>query len=491
MKSIRRVSIILIIAFLLTTPSVIAQDNDPPSILPEPSQNEPFFSEAPLSGSISPDNIKKSKNRATSASRTSSRGVTDVTDVLCLSCINDEAELNPEVAYGGGYYVVAYEEGGAVHANVFNRDGSIHLTVRDIHSNSGTPDVAYEATTGLFLIVWQLDYWDDGSDYDILSIALSPTSGLVGSTIAVSSDNNHERYPSVDCNPADSSCLVAYEYDFNSTTYIDGAFMDMSATMGVSRNDPNFHISTTTNDYGPIVAFGDQGYLVADTFFDVSAIAWPVYNHVYPTYQSVGNQYMHGTAYLVNPGDLTDANDKYPGGAAWDGCANKFAVTYTYDYYGNGSDLDVHVRGVDDNSATVYPIQWVAGTGDSEFTADISFIENYPWTSTSPYASKMIVAYVRSGGVYDEGIIATDLVSNCSSLSPSYDIPPEYQHFLVKEPNLAADSLVLTPAITGADGFKDFLIAWLDVQGGTPDELDIFGRLMDASEKNFLPLNNK
>lgn len=202
MKSIRRVSIILIIAFLLTTPSVIAQDNDPPSILPEPSQNEPFFSEAPLSGSISPDNIKKSKNRATSASQTSSRGVTDVTDVLCLSCINDEAELNPEVAYGGGYYVVAYEEGGAVHANVFNRDGSIHLTVRDIHSNSGTPDVAYEATTGLFLIVWQLDYWDDGSDYDILSIALSPTSGLVGSTIAVSSDNNHERYPSVDCNPA-------------------------------------------------------------------------------------------------------------------------------------------------------------------------------------------------------------------------------------------------------------------------------------------------
>jgi len=490
MKSIRRVVVILIVAFLLTTPSVIAQDMDPPTVFSEPSQNEPMVSETPLSDIIPPENYKKSKSSDSSAAPSSSRGVSDVSNVICLSCEDGPAEMYPAVAYGGGYYVMAFEESGTIHANVFYKDGSIFQTISNIEHQSNLADVSFDDSTGLFIIVWQYDYHGDGSDYDVHAVALHPIDGLVGYVVSVSSDGNHERDPSVDCNPGDSSCLIAYEYDDGTETVIHGRFVDMTG-FGISLNHPNFHVSTTNSDAGPIVAFGDQGYLVAYTFIDISGTTWPSYTHIYPTYQSVGNQYMHNSWYLVFPGDLNDAYDKYPGGAAWDGCSKTFAVTYTYDYAGDGSDLDVHLRSVDDDSALVYPIQWVAWSGDSEFTADISFIENYPWTSTSPLASKMVLAYVRAGSNYDEGIIATDLVSNCSSSNPSYDIPPASEHFLVKAPNPASDSFVFKPSITGADGFKYFLIAWTDVKGGTPDELDIFGRLMDASEKNYLPLNNK
>jgi len=185
MKSIRRVFIFLIIAFLLTTPSVIAQEKDPPTVLSEPSQDEPFLSEAPLSDTFSPDNFKTAKKRYSSASPSSTRGVTDVTDVLCLSCEIGPAEMYPAVAYGGSYYVMAFEESGTIHANVFYSDGSIFQTISNIEHQSYNADVAYDASTGLFIIVWKHDFHGNGSNYDIHAVALSPTSGLVGSVVAV------------------------------------------------------------------------------------------------------------------------------------------------------------------------------------------------------------------------------------------------------------------------------------------------------------------
>ena len=240
---------------------------------------------------------------------------------------------------------------------------------------------------------------------------------------------------------------------------------------------------------------GDDGYLVAYTWTDTSTSprpAWPVYSHVYPTYQSSGNQYRHDTMFLIFSGDLEDDHRKYSTGVAYDACADKFVVVFTYDSAGDDMDNDVGARPVHKNASVVDDFFWIAASVDQEVSGDISFIEDYHLTGTPPHASKLVVAYSRWTGSLPEGIYATDLLSNCSTTNTSYKKDPTWKHFLVAEPYSVLGSFVSYPSITGAGGYKQFLVAY-NYTENTPSGYREYvnGRLMDASEKNFLPLNNK
>jgi len=195
---------------------------------------------------------------------------------------------------------------------------------------------------------------------------------------------------------------------------------------------------------------------------------------------------------VIGSGDIhDDSNDKSSTGVAYDACSDKFVVTFTYDWYGDGSDLDVGAGIISSLNQTGYGMFWIALSDDNEFSADISFIEDYHLTNAPPHASKLVVAYSRWGGSVPEGIYATDLRSNCSETTPSYSIDPNTEHFHVQAASPSFGSSVSQPSITGSGGVSQFLVAWTDVTGGTAGyEYDVMGRLMDASEGNsiFLPL---
>jgi len=490
MKS--RTLIMLLVLFTLFSSFQFAnaQDKDPP---PEPAidpQTKPLQSNTSFPNASPPPQEKTdSIDRSTSPS--SQRSVADDSGLFYIGDKQD-----PATAHGGDYYAVAYIEDGALHVTTFTEDLLEKNTFSDLSGQASIPDIAYEASTGLFIVVWQYDYNNDGSDFDVRALALDPHPfvGQIGTVQWVAySSSHHETMPSVDCNSGDSSCLVAYTYIGTGSPNINGRFMDMTASGVSGTNDPNFEISTSIGN-DPIVAMGDDGYLVAYTWDDLSAPpyeAWPVYSHVYPTYQSSGNQYMHGTLFLVNEGDLNDDYDKYSTGVAYDACADKFVVTFTYDWNGDGSDLDIGARPVHKSAGVVYDRFWIAASTAQEDAGDISFIEDYHLTGTPPHASKLVVAYSQWDGTLPEGIYATDLLSNCSESNPSYSKDPTWEHFLVVEPSPIFGSNVSGPSITGAGGYKQFLVAWSDQTAGMTYDYDVNGRLMDASEKNFLPLMDK
>jgi len=490
MKSRTIILLLVLITLFSSFQSATAQDKDPP---PEPvsdPQNEPQQSDTPFPNTSLPLQVKTESLDRSSSPR-SPRSVVDESDMFYIGDKQD-----PAAAHGGDYYAVAYIEDGSLSVTTFTEDLLEKNTFHNLSSQASIPDIAYEASTGLFIVVWQYDHNNNGSDFDIRALALDPHPlvGQIGDILSVaSSGTHHETQPSVDCNPGDSSCLVAYTYVGTGSPTIEGIFMDMTPS-GVTYGDPDFLISTSIGT-APYVAMGDDGYLVAYTWDDPSTApfpAWPVYSHVYPTYQSSGNQYMHDTMFLIHPGDLNDDYDKFSTGVAYDACADKFVVLFTYDYWGDMTDFDVGARPVDKTSAVVDDFFWIAASGDQEAAGDISFIEDYHLTGAPPHASKLVVAYSRLDGILPEGIYATDLLSNCSETSTSYRKDPTWEHFLVVEPYPAFGSGVYSPSITGAGGYKQFLVAWNDAQNTTSKYYEyVYGRLMDASEKNFLPLMDK
>ncbi len=456
MKSRTIILSLVLFTLLSTFQYANAQDKDPPPIQVIDPKTEPLQSGTPFPATVPQSAPEKTESTERSSSPSSPRSVVDDSGVFYIGDKQD-----PATAHGGDYYAVAYIEDGALHVTTFTEDLNEINTFYDLSSRASIPDIAYEASTGLFIVVWQYDFGGTGTDYDIRSLALDPHpfEGQIGAVAWVASSGSHnETMPSVDCNSGDSSCLVAYTHIGTGSPGIEGRFIDMTVA-GASANDPTFPISTTIGN-NPYVAMGDDGYLVAYTWDDISAPpypAWPVYSHVYPSYQSGGgNQYMHDTMYLINPGDLQDDHDKYSSSVAYDACADKFVVLFTYDWAGDNTDLDVGARPVHKNSGSVSDYFWIAASTGHEASGDISFIEDYHLTSSPPYASKLVVAYSRWNSTLPEGIYATDLLSNCSETSPSYRKDLSWNHSLVVEPYPAFGSNVSGPSITGAGGYNSF-----------------------------------
>jgi len=491
MKSTSISLLLVLITLFSSFQSATAQDKDPPPVQVIDPQTEPLQSSTPFSDAAPQSVPEKTASGDRSSSGLAPSSVDPETNAFFIG-----DKENPATAHGGDYYAVAYINDGELFVTTFTEDLFEINTFWNLSSRASNPDIAYEASTGLFIVVWQYDYNGAGTDYDIKSLAIDPHPfvGQIGSIIPIAGMLDDETDPSVDCNPYDSSCLVAYTYQSTGSPGIEGRFMDMTSSGVSNSSNPKFEISTTTG-YSPYVAMGDYGYMVAytnDNTISGSLAAWPVFSHVYPTYHSSGDQYRHGTTLVIGSGDIhDDSNDKYSTGVAYDACADKFVVLFTYDWNGDGSDLDVGVGIISSLDQTGYPGFWIAYSFDNEFSADISFIEDYHLTNAPPHASKLVVAYSRWGGSVPEGIYATDLRSNCSETSPSYSSDPQAEHFHVQAASPIFGSSVSQPSITGSGGVSQFLVAWTDITGGTAGyEYDVMGRLMDASDGNsiFLPL---
>ena len=494
-----------ILCLLLSPASVLAEsENPPPKKTKEPSietqQAEPIQTEPqiPTLSTNTTFPTPPEKEIIDTSSRMSSDREISVVDSFDIGVLSGVSERHSDVAHSDNVYVVAYEEDGAiVTAKIIDYGGSVAIywnTIYDGDESSYFPSIAYEAGTGLFVITWQYDFSGNGSDYDIYARALNPWSGPVGSAVTVASSYDQETRPDIACNPYDESCLIVFNFD-DGDENIYGRYMDITSS-GVSDSSPSLvEITDIDRSTGPHVAWSNYGssYLVAYTWTDnIDGETFPVASVLYDTYQGSSSASIMADEWpAVGIGAdpwYDDLHDKSTTGVAYDFCSEKFIIVYTYDFFGDGTDYDIHASATNSDGANLYGPFTIAGSSAQETGADISFIADPIPAIANDAPCKFVTAFSRSGhssGI--DGIMTTEIKGNCSYSSPDYTTPPSSEHILVAEPSGPFGSGVLSPAIIGGND-SEFFVSYDDVTGGFVYQYSVLGKLFRSGLYNFLPL---
>ncbi len=401
--------------------------------------------------------------------------------------------------HGGGYVAVAHNNDWDIYVFLYYYGVFINrFQVSDGNGDSWAPDIAYEASSGLFIVTWTTDT-ETTEGWNIQAVAVDPNiwgDHIVGDIVDVASSSWAESYPSVDCNYFDQSCLVAYNLD-NRTDFfrIDGRYMHLDPTNGIETgsSSPNFAISTLENEHNPHVAWSepDENYMVAYTWPATGGgEMYPVHSVVMEDWHPVYSQIVQGTSYSIATEWLEHTN-KYVTGIAYDNCSENYVIVFTHDYYDNGTDYDVFVTVIDSENYLLHGLTTIAASSASEHSADISYLKDADAAEGDPAPDKLVLAYVRDGDEDPNGIVATDLRGNCNPINPSYEIDFYLNHYVVISAN-GFDYQTRYPAITGSNNWWEFFVAFSDDTSGQGFgiDYDIFGRYMDAADKTYLPLLN-
>jgi hypothetical protein len=133
---------------------------------------------------------------------------------------------NPSIAYGGGKFLVVWEENPATFLDRFevdikgafvDPDGSVlnTFTICTAPLLQGDPCVAYDDQSGRFLVVWE-DSRASSNNYDVYG-RLITSSGPIGSDFQVAAGANCQDEPWV-CSDDSGIFMVVYEDGFNPET---------------------------------------------------------------------------------------------------------------------------------------------------------------------------------------------------------------------------------------------------------------------------------
>jgi hypothetical protein len=469
------IGLLLLSGALLLTSNVIAQGGPP-------SENGTTLDEPVFNKNIAPDK----------ATPSFFRGIKPKTGILDIA-VSDDYESDSDVAFGNNVYGIAYERGGHIYVAFFNISG--HFLSQDQVSigpaNHSNPAIAFEGTSNLFVVAYE--YNVGGGDIDIYARAVSAFSGSVGLEKYLAISDYSETEPDLDCNHDDTSCLVVFSYSSTTSKYIKGRFVNVSS-LGIGPiGDNPFRVSAINNMVNPHIAWGWKNgrYMVVYHYTPSSGDDVSVYTHVYDTYQSSGNQNIFGCTYLINPGTGPNElpNDIFVTGITYDPVSEKFLTLVTYDYYGDGSDMDLLLLV---NSASEKlrhtPDRVIANWSADETLGSISFLTS-AWSAQSGTGpDKVAVAYLRE--LTTTEIVTTVITGNGSKTNPVYEIPEEVDHVLVKGASGIFGSFVTDPAAAGSDGSGLYMVTLTDhIPGFAADDEDIKGMIFQDSDNNvFLPL---
>jgi hypothetical protein len=472
--------LILTLATAFTTP-VFAQDiTPPPDAEPQISELSPY---APVEG---PEINKQPLPEATGSE---DRGVRPQPRNL----VEVETRWQDQYSaadHGGNYVAVAHNSDGDIRVFLYYYGAYIHrFEVSNGNGNSYNADIAYEASSGLFIVTWQTLHDTEG--WNIQAVAVDPNSWgdhIVGDIVDVASSSWDETDPSVDCNYYDHSCLVAYNQDNGSTYRIDGRYMFLDPTNGIvtGSSSPNFAISTLNNEHNPNVAWSEpnQNYMVAYTWPATGGgEQYPVHSVVMEYYDYGTPPVLVGTSYAIAT-DWLEHTNKFVTGIAYDNCSENYVIVFTHDYYDDGTDYDVFVTVIDGDNYLLHGLTTIAASSATEHSADISYIKDADVAESDPTPDKLVLAYVRNSYLDLNGVIATDLRGNCNPTTPSYEIDIGLEHSVVMNSE-GSELRIQQPSITGSNNWWEFFVAFTYLDGS---DYNIYGRYMDASARNYLPL---
>jgi len=135
-------------------------------------------------------------------------------------------QLEPDVAYGatdGQYLVVWQDHDGSSDFDVRGQrvagTGSLaggEIALSTWEYDQLKPSVAYNGAANQFLVVWEDHHWGFGADWDIYGQRVNAGGTLAGANFAISWEgSNHRENPDVTYTPESNEYLVVWEYEFS------------------------------------------------------------------------------------------------------------------------------------------------------------------------------------------------------------------------------------------------------------------------------------
>ncbi len=313
-----------------------------------------------------------------------------------------------------GEILVVFEMDDDIYGQRLDPDGNKVGTRFRISRGTGraiSPDVAFEASTGFFVVVWEYDSPVTSTvDWTILAVhGVHQSSGsqLATGPTDFGSPAYDELTPMIACNRNVPSCLVT-GLRFTTKAMVIGQRFMISLPSIVQDGeafeicDDTYHNVDVDIAFGGV--FGFPAYLVvwARQMDDPSATLHVMYTHVHGADQGPGmDELIQAPAYITPPGtDPSHANDQEQPRVAYNLIHEQFLITYQYDYAGDLSDYDLygqHVQGYWNGLVGSYfPI---ANSYLSESRPVVAFSGGEtPWLSTD-FADLYLVAFLRWDGV--------------------------------------------------------------------------------------------
>jgi len=394
-------------------------------------------------------------------------------------------EYDPDIAHGGGYYMIVYTYSGNVHARVYDNNGKLYTggLVYDGYRDCSNPTIAYDAFKRIFVVAFEYDFGGTDTDYDIYAIAVSPHSGPLGSVAGISSAIGMEDDPTIACNTRISTggCLVAFEY--LSGNPIHGKFI-YTYTGGISSYSATAYPLDVYDGINPYLAFGKgtgtylltYDYYFGDPYYEYA----PVYNHLYDVYVS-GDKYVHSGFYPSYTG-MSLYQPKYTIAAAYDPCLQKYVLMWRY-YYDSTWRYDIRVHVISPTSGSTYGSGWLNATTADSYAGDIAFVTDSHAAPVCGPGDRFVATYKNAG----DGVYVTDIWGTGTVSSPVYVWNGSAYHY-----EAASDMSGLIgyyPVIaSGARG--KVMIAWNWYFTSTLDD-DVWARMIRVFWTDFLPIMAK
>jgi hypothetical protein len=416
--------------------------------------------------------------------------------------ITGDSELDPAVALcASDQYLAVYTRDGEVYGQRLTSAGDLLGGAFIIYDRgvggpaAYQPDVACEWIQNRFVVVWSVDYYNDGTDFDVYAQGVKgahQTSGsqLYGARLDVSEDASgiDERDPAIACNSYDATCLVVFEYSGSGAGDIYGQRVSVGSTYIYLDGDRFVIGGYPSGEYSPAVAWGsyDDDYLVAWQYWYDSSHYRILFALIYDTEQHPSDdaaETYKGSYYLINPADGWSQHQTVPA-VAYNGRHEEYLVAFQYDYYGDGSDIDIGGHRIDGSGAWgVGAPFFVTGSGYSELAPAVAFSggpENFPGGMGS---DQYLVAYVIEQGSNGVALFGQAVWgAHQDSGSQRDGVPLEID----RAPPLIG-YYIFDPDVTGSINNGRYMSVWQYQSGGIYSDDDVLGRMLEPSGYVYLP----
>ena len=148
-----------------------------------------------------------------------------VDDIIISVNLNNYHAENPSVAYGGGKFFIVWEENSVILPNQVDIKGAFvssnggiynRITICDVTSGQFDPEVAYDAESNRFMVVWE-DARAGSTNYNVYGKLFTTSGSQVGSEILVDVASSNQAQPEI-CSDSNGNFLVVYEQGSNAET---------------------------------------------------------------------------------------------------------------------------------------------------------------------------------------------------------------------------------------------------------------------------------
>ncbi len=430
---------------------------------------------------------------------------------LAPTPIGDEIEIAVTSAYekdpavalcAYDQYLVVYIIDGDVYGQRLTSGGDLlgdPFVIYDGTHYAAEPDVACEWSHNRFIVVWTIDYNNQGTDYDVYAQGVHgghQTSGpqLHGSLLVVSQDGVVERDPAIACNSNDFTCLVVFEYSGSGNGDIYGQRVYIE-TWDISKDGDRFNISGFgAEEYNPDVSWGgyDDNYMVVWQYLydppegeDYYRI---VFNHVWDTEQGPDDadelRYPLGM-WLIDVGGFFDYHQITPA-VAYNRDERLYLTVFGYDYWGDPTiDYDIYAQRIDGGGAfgvgDPFGVIWTGYQESSPIVAFSGGPESFPGGMG---ANQFLVTYVTDEDVAGYVLYSQAVKGAYASSGGQLEGGPEE----IDRIPAAFMWDLSNPDVIGSINNGWYLVVWEYHMHGISPDYDILGRMVSPYKMVYLPL---